>query len=36
MAIWIFNEIRDKLPIVRIEIAETKSSTIIYEQGFED
>ena len=36
MAIWIFNEIRDKLPIVRIEIAETKSSTIIYEQGLED
>ena len=31
MAIWIFNLIAEKLPIVRIELAETKSSTVIYE-----
>ena len=36
MAIWIFNQIRDKLPIVKIELAETKSSTVIYEQGLKD
>ena len=30
MAIWIFNEIKQKLPIVEIRLAETKSSTIIY------
>ena len=32
MAIWIFNEIKSKLPIVRIELAETKTSKIIYEE----
>ena len=32
LAIWIFNEIKNKLPICRIELAETKSSNIIYEQ----
>ena len=34
MAIWIFNRIKNegKLPITRIELAETKSSTIIYEE----
>ena len=32
MAIWIFNRIKKHLPITRIELAETKSSTIIYEE----
>lgn len=32
MAIWIFNEIRNKLPIVKIELAETKTSKVIYEK----
>ena len=34
MAIWIFKRIKNegKLPIRRIELAETKSSTIIYEE----
>jgi 6-pyruvoyl-tetrahydropterin synthase len=36
MAIWIFNQIRTELPIVKIELAETKSSTIIYEQSLKD
>jgi 6-pyruvoyl tetrahydropterin synthase/QueD family protein len=33
MAIWIFNRIKNesKLPIVKIEFAETKSSNVIYE-----
>ena len=33
MAIWIFNQIKNetKLPIIRIELAETKSSKAIYE-----
>ena len=33
MAIWLFNRIKNeaKMPIVRIELAETKTSTIIYE-----
>ncbi len=33
MSIWFFNKIKDetKLPIYRIELSETKSSTIIYE-----
>ena len=33
MAIWLFTRIKNetKLPIIRIELAETKSSTIIYE-----
>ena len=31
MAIWIFNIIAEQLPIVRIELSETKSSTVIYE-----
>ena len=31
MAIWIFNQIKTNLPIVKIELAETKSSNIIYE-----
>jgi 6-pyruvoyl-tetrahydropterin synthase len=33
MAIWIFNEIKTYLPIVKIELAETKSSNVIYEIG---
>ncbi len=32
MAIWLFNRIKKELPITRIELAETKSSTIIYEE----
>ena len=31
LAIWIFNIIAEQLPIVRIELSETKSSTVIYE-----
>jgi 6-pyruvoyltetrahydropterin/6-carboxytetrahydropterin synthase len=33
MAIWIFNQIKNetKLPIIRIELAETKSSKVIHE-----
>lgn len=33
MSIWIFNQIKNetKLPIIKIELAETKSSNIIYE-----
>jgi len=31
MAIWIFNQIRNKLPIIKIELAETKTSKVIYE-----
>tara|TARA_R110001592_G_scaffold30305_2_gene108773 strand:- start:187 stop:579 length:393 start_codon:yes stop_codon:yes gene_type:complete len=31
MAIWIFNEIKRELPIIKIKLAETKTSTIIYE-----
>lgn len=31
MAIWLFNLIKRELPIVKIEIAETKTSNIIYE-----
>jgi|TARA_Y100000052_G_scaffold26449_1_gene31448 6-pyruvoyl-tetrahydropterin synthase len=33
MAIWLFNRIQNeaKMPIVKIELAETKSSTVIYE-----
>ena len=30
MAIWIYNEIKRDLPIVEIQLAETQSSTIIY------
>ena len=32
MAIWIFKEIRNKLPIVKIELAETKTSKVVYEE----
>ena len=31
MALWIFNQIKQYLPIVKIELAETKSSNVIYE-----
>ena len=31
MAIWIFNQIKTLLPIVKIQLAETKTSNIIYE-----
>jgi len=31
LAIWIFNELRNKLPIFKIELAETKTSKVIYE-----
>lgn len=30
MAIWIYNEIKRQLPIIEIQLAETQSSTIIY------
>ena len=35
MAIWFFKRIREyaKLPIVRIELAETKTSKVIYEES---
>jgi 6-pyruvoyltetrahydropterin/6-carboxytetrahydropterin synthase len=33
MALWIFNQIKTHLPIVKIELAETKSSNVIYEIG---
>jgi 6-pyruvoyl-tetrahydropterin synthase len=34
MAIWLFNRIKNeaKMPIIKIEFAETKSSTVIYEE----
>ncbi len=31
MAMWIFNQIKTHLPIVKIELAETQSSNVIYE-----
>lgn len=31
LAIWIFNQIKNKLPIIKIELAETKTSKVIYE-----
>lgn len=31
LSIWIFNEIKHLLPIVRIELAETKTSNVVYE-----
>lgn len=31
MAIWLFNQIANKLPIVKIELAETKTSKVVYE-----
>lgn len=31
LALWIFNELKNKLPIVKIELAETKTSKVIYE-----
>jgi len=31
MSIWIFNQIKNHLPIVQIQLAETKSSNVIYE-----
>ena len=36
MAIWLFNQIRKELPIIKISLAETKSSKVIYEQGLKD
>jgi 6-pyruvoyl-tetrahydropterin synthase len=33
MAIWIYNQIKQHLPIVKIELAETKTSNIIYEHS---
>ena len=33
MTLWIFNQIKTHLPIVKIELAETKSSNVIYEIG---
>lgn len=38
MAIWIFNRIKNEanMPIVRIELAETKTSKIIYEPKISD
>lgn len=33
MAMWIFNQIKTHLPIVKIELAETKSSNVVYEIG---
>ena len=31
ISVWIFNQIRNKLPIIKIQLAETKSSNVIYE-----
>lgn len=31
MALWIFNQIKNHLPIIKIELAETKTSNVIYE-----
>jgi 6-pyruvoyl-tetrahydropterin synthase len=31
MALWIFNQIKNYLPIIKIELAETKTSKVIYE-----
>jgi 6-pyruvoyl-tetrahydropterin synthase len=31
LALYIFNQIQARLPIVRIELAETKSSNVVYE-----
>jgi 6-pyruvoyltetrahydropterin/6-carboxytetrahydropterin synthase len=31
MAMWIYNQIKTHLPIVKIELAETQSSNVIYE-----
>ena len=31
LSIWIFNQIKKELPIFKIELAETKSSNIVYE-----
>jgi 6-pyruvoyl-tetrahydropterin synthase len=31
MALWIFNQIKINLPITKIELAETKTSNVIYE-----
>jgi 6-pyruvoyl-tetrahydropterin synthase len=31
MALWIFNQIKTNLPITKIELAETKTSNVIYE-----
>jgi 6-pyruvoyl-tetrahydropterin synthase len=31
MSIWLFNEIKNYLPISKIELKETKSSNIVYE-----
>jgi len=31
LSIWIFNQIKQHLPIVKIELAETKTSNVIYE-----
>ena len=36
MAIWIFKQIKKELPIVRIELSETKTSKIIYEERIKD
>lgn len=31
MSMWIFNQIKNHLPITKIELAETKTSNVIYE-----
>jgi 6-pyruvoyl-tetrahydropterin synthase len=38
MAIWLFNRIKNEtaLPIYRIELAETKSSNIVYEPNIKN
>lgn len=36
VAIWIFNQIRQELPIVEIRLRETKTSEVIYEQALTD
>ena len=33
MAVWIFNQIKQELPITKIQFSETKSSKIIYEES---
>jgi 6-pyruvoyl-tetrahydropterin synthase len=31
LSVWLFNMIKERLPIIRIELSETKTSKIIYE-----
>lgn len=31
LSLWIFNEIKQQLPIIKIQLAETQSSNVVYE-----